>query len=378
MKMKRAPVSSFCGPHKPKGEFAMANMKNGCKERDCIEGGSSTFEKNNYFCGKLMVDRDFRADQLYHSGKQRLHNAWLHGWGTVCGLTVIPHPNCPNLRVVVNPGLAMDCQGREIFVPQPVEVVLESYGRETDGTGAGTEKPENLYICLRYMECETEPVPVFLDECGCSDACAPNRIRETFLIEVFTKEHFGKDELEGYLFDRISSSGETSIVATDKLQALCDGTITIKTLEKTFKSNIIDFGINDTIQLLMDDITSNSAVDTRMEDGRFILTAKNQGDVIILEETGEKPFFSAVKLPAFNTDKGNKIINACPPCSPSHIILAQIKDYKNVDNPGHNFLDPTHSDFKDPAYTMDIFSYRKTLPSVDLLNRLMIYNTFKS
>ncbi len=357
----------------------MADMKNGCKERNCIEGGSSVFERNNYFCGKLMVDRDFRADQHYHMGKQRMHNAYLHGWGTLCGLTVEPHPNCPNLRVTVNPGLAVDCWGREIYVPRPVDVVLESYGREDDGTGTPADKPENLYICLRYMECETEPVPVFLDECGCSEACEPNRIRETFLIDVFTKEHFSEGELDGYLFDRLVSSGEITIDPDTKLRDFCDGTIAIKTLSGTFEKDIYsDYGPNAKLKKLIKDIVDDTTVDAEIKDGRFVLTATKPGDVLILEETGEKPFFSAVKIPAFNTDKGNKIIDSCPECSHSHIVLAVLKGYNKIDDPTRHFLDSTHADFKEPAYTVDNFSFRKTLPGVELLNRLMIYNTFKS
>lgn len=362
----------------------MADMKNGCKERNCIDGGSSAFERNNYFCGKLMVDRDFRADQHYHMGKQRMHNAYLHGWGTVCGLTVEPHPNCPNLRVRVNPGLAVDCWGREIFVSQPVDVVLESYGREEDGTGGtgtGTEKPGELFICLRYMECETEPVPVFLDECGCSEACEPNRIRETFLIDVFTKEHFGEGELEGYLRHRIASAREIDIGPDSKLHDFCDGTVTLKTLTGTFTRDInTDYTSNTKVRKLIKHINDDTAVnvEAKIEDGKVILTAGDPGDVMVLEETGGRPFFSAVKIPAFNTDKGNKIIDACPDCSHYHIVLAVLKNYKNVDNPGRSFLDPTHADFKEPAYTVDNFSFRKTLPGVELLNRMMIYNTYKS
>lgn len=40
-----------------------------------------------FFCGKLMFDRDFWAEQLYHIRKQKLHNTYLHGWGTVCCLS---------------------------------------------------------------------------------------------------------------------------------------------------------------------------------------------------------------------------------------------------------------------------------------------------
>jgi hypothetical protein len=358
--------------------MAKMNINNGCKERSCLEKGISFFERNNYFCGKLMVDRDFRADQLYHMGKQRLQNAYLHGWGTVCGLKVGPHPNCPNLKVIVNPGLAVDCGGREIFVPNNYEVELESYRK--NGNGGNGDKPENLYICLRYMECETELVPVFLDECGCSETCEPNRIRETFVIDVLTGDDFEDGELDGYLFDRIVSTDEVEIdPASDKLKDLFDGTIKIKTQKGIIEKNIDNFGNSDKVNKLLKKINDDTAANVTItfEDGKFIIKAGEPGDVIILEETGEKPFFSGVKIPAFNTDKGNKIIEACPDCKNARIILAEITNYSNVDDDEGSFLDPTHADFKIPAYTIDNFSYRKTLPSVELLNKLMIYNTFK-
>lgn len=353
----------------------MANKKNLCIEKNCLEKGFSIFERNNYFCGKLMVDRDFLADQLYHMGKQRLHSSFLHGWGTVCGLKVDPHPHCPNLRVVLHPGLAVDCWGREIFVPNRFEVELESYKKN----GSNGDKPENLYICLRYMECETEPVPVFLDECGCSETCEPNRIRETFVIDVLTGDDFEEGELDGYKYDRIESTGEIDIGTDAILHDFFDGTITIKTLSQTFSKDIPnDYAASDTVQNLIDDIINDTTVDAKIEDGKFVLTAGNQGDVIILEETGDKPFFSGVKIPAFNTEKGNKIIEACPDCKHARIILAEITNYNNVDDPDRSYLDPTHADFKIPAYLVDNFSYRKTLPSVELLNKLMIYHTFKT
>src|SRR5262245_66006895 len=51
-------------------------------------------------------------------GKDRRHNQYLHGWGTVCGLKVLEHPNpaCRKQYVVVTAGVAVDCCGREILV----------------------------------------------------------------------------------------------------------------------------------------------------------------------------------------------------------------------------------------------------------------------
>jgi len=82
------------------------------------------FCRNNYFTGKLLTERDLTAEQRYSSDKLRLHNLALHGWGVICGLKVRSHPNCPNLRVIVEPGLAVDPCGRFIRVLKDVEIEL--------------------------------------------------------------------------------------------------------------------------------------------------------------------------------------------------------------------------------------------------------------
>ena len=174
-------------------------------------------------------------------------------------------------------------------------------------------------------------------------------------------------------------TGEIDIGTDTILHDFFDGTITIKTLSGTFSKEILnDYGPTAKVKKLIKNINDDTTVNAKIEDGKFVLTAGNQGDIIVLEETGEKPFFSGVKIPAFNTDKGNKIIDACPDCKNTRIILAVIKGYNNVDDNSTNYLDPGSPNFLIPAYTVDNFSYRKVLPSVELLNKLMIYHTFKN
>jgi hypothetical protein len=82
------------------------------------------FCRNNYFTGKLLTERDLNAEQRYLSDKLRLHHLALHGWGVICGLKVRSHPYCPNLRVIVEPGLAIDPCGRFIRVLEEMEIEL--------------------------------------------------------------------------------------------------------------------------------------------------------------------------------------------------------------------------------------------------------------
>src|SRR3954447_21482426 len=86
----------------------------------CVECEIPLLARNHYFSGKFMVERDFTDEQRFLMGKDRRHDQRLHGWGTVCGLKVVEHPQdpCRDRWVVVQPGTAVDCCGREIIIQQ--------------------------------------------------------------------------------------------------------------------------------------------------------------------------------------------------------------------------------------------------------------------
>lgn len=236
------------------------------QRRECLPCDLPPFCRNHYYTGKLLTERDLHDEQRYHRDKLRLHHLALHGSGVVCGLKVKPHPYCPDRRLIVEPGLAIDGCGREIRVLEEVELELpkaseppdemaepcppygkgsvdqdgggkddggkepvdegsleprypppgttpeEAYERraekgEEDDEGCGCddkpwpEKPApcnpeiDLYVCLRYSECDTEFSPAPFDEC-CSgqDGKKPNRICEGFLLELTTDKPEGWDE----------------------------------------------------------------------------------------------------------------------------------------------------------------------------------------
>jgi hypothetical protein len=134
--------------------------------------------RHNYFTGQLLTERDFRAEQDYLTGKHRLHNHFLHAFGTVCGLKVVPHPRpeCRDQYVIIQPGLALDCCGNEIVVQDEVYVELPQ-----TSTDPGAHEARHLLLYLCYKECETEFVPALYSECGCDEkGRKPNRIRESF------------------------------------------------------------------------------------------------------------------------------------------------------------------------------------------------------
>ena len=193
------------------------NTKTTNYKNNCLPCDIPPLTRNNYFTGKLLTERDFKAEQHYSINKMRLHDLGLHGWGVVCGLKIKPHPFCPDLRVVVEPGLAIDACGREIRVPQEVELNLPTLDpssfaiedpcppdpfNQTEETTVEENQPEqyrptlNLYVCLRYSECQTEPTPAPFDECACgSNGTRPNRIVEHYDIQILQKEPAGFEQV---------------------------------------------------------------------------------------------------------------------------------------------------------------------------------------
>lgn len=157
---------------------------------ECLECNLPARERLNYFTGQFLAERDFRDEQNYHIGKHRQHNRYLHGWGTVCGLRVVQHPDpaCRDKFVIIEPGLALDCCGREIIVKEKYYVNLEKHLAPPIGDPAASGR--HLLISLCYKECETEFVPALYSECGCDEnRCEANRIHEGLEVKVRRVDH---------------------------------------------------------------------------------------------------------------------------------------------------------------------------------------------
>lgn len=253
------------------------------------------FKRLNYFYGQMLGAADFRAEQQYFREKLKLHNRCLHGYGVVCGLRVVPEPieqpcapeddarirrlheeivelehklkeataagdveaaqsaralieekqreldrirveDCedgPATRVVVECGIAIDCEGNELVVRRPVGIDLwrelsradrkkvkqgwsggqngskkqEQYEQAAtveergEGTGNGGEGNGGngnggnggngrvaLYVSICYCEQPTDPArPVMADACGATPECNYGRLRDSFKIRVTTE-----------------------------------------------------------------------------------------------------------------------------------------------------------------------------------------------
>ena len=165
----------------------MANTRHRATTHHCPACETRSFTRNNYFTGKLLVERDFNDEQRYYMEKMRLHHQRLHGMGVVCGLRVTQHEReaCRDRYVVLQPGSAIDCCGHDILVAEPETIDLEAFPAVRALRENSDDEKHTLQVCICYRECPTEEIPVLYDECGCEDSrCAPNRILESYSIEV--------------------------------------------------------------------------------------------------------------------------------------------------------------------------------------------------
>jgi hypothetical protein len=194
----------------------------------CVECDIPQLARNNYFTGKLLVERDFTDEQRYLMGKQRRHNQRLHGWGAVCGLKVKPHPTCPDRFVIIEPGMAIDCCGREILVTREeyfdFEAQFLANWQKQYGPNAQPDPsaPHKIQICVSYRECGTEDIPALFDDCNCdATSCQPNRILESYGLDVLIDPKTTGTDGQGIEVDwsctiglanvvRVAVNGETS------------------------------------------------------------------------------------------------------------------------------------------------------------------------
>ena len=108
------------------------------------------FERNRYFYGKLLTVRDFEVEQRYHCTKRELLNRLVHGAGVVCGLGVTASDES---TLIIESGMALDYQGREIIVPEPLFRKLQMLEGQENLPGK-----KDAYLCLTYAEEDVEPV----------------------------------------------------------------------------------------------------------------------------------------------------------------------------------------------------------------------------
>jgi hypothetical protein len=108
------------------------------------------FERNRYFYGKLLTVRDFEVEQRYNCSKRELLNRVLQGAGVVCGFGVSASDDT---TLMIESGLALDYQGREIVLPETIFRKLQMLEGQEELPGK-----QDAYLCVTYHETDIEPV----------------------------------------------------------------------------------------------------------------------------------------------------------------------------------------------------------------------------
>lgn len=203
-------------------------------------------DRTRWFHGQLIGPQEMARDRDYLRSRLQLQNRLFHGQGVVCGLEVGPHPRpeCADSWVVVGPGIAIDCVGRELIMCEPVRFrVVEQEPcapapatppptpppATTDPCDEGEEQPpetpaptdprtRKYVLCLEYCEQEVELVPALVAGGACDGRHREaNRISERAVLAL----HDPCDLAEG-CWPRPGAGGCTGCGADDDPLGCCE------------------------------------------------------------------------------------------------------------------------------------------------------------
>src|SRR5258705_3984219 len=104
---------------------------------------SESLKRLRSFTGQVLTAASFELEQKYFREKLKRHNRALHGFGIVSGLKVIVEGG----EIIVEPGLALDCQGNELVIGNAVVV-----------SPVTCEWP-SVYVQVGFAKKHTDPIP---------------------------------------------------------------------------------------------------------------------------------------------------------------------------------------------------------------------------
>src|SRR5689334_19124378 len=111
--------------------------------------GLSTLVRAKFGPGMLLQHDDLEQLNAYTRELSRLMFRSLFGCGVICGLVVRGEAKCGRLYVTVSAGVALDCCGDPVYVPQAQSIVVDEH--------CDPDVPSPLWIVL----------------CGTAKCCAP-------------------------------------------------------------------------------------------------------------------------------------------------------------------------------------------------------------
>jgi hypothetical protein len=106
--------------------------------------GTSRLVRPRFSPGLLLRDDDLRQAVEYTRELNRLMFRSLFGCGVVCGLDVETAYACGKLTVTVADGVALDCHGDPIHVPDKQQLVFD--------TECASDAPTKLWVVIRHLD----------------------------------------------------------------------------------------------------------------------------------------------------------------------------------------------------------------------------------
>ena len=155
---------------------------------------SQSLKRPLFSSGRLLKTEDLALEQQYVIEKFKRHNRTLHGFGIVSGLKVTLGPG----KVVIDSGLALDCQGNEVVIAT----------RQTLPWQTATESLQTIYLSIRYAEVCGDPEAVL-------EPVEASTSKESFEI-IFTQENSNRGHR--HLRGRWLACGEPHALTIAKLR----------------------------------------------------------------------------------------------------------------------------------------------------------------
>ncbi|MEK3715857.1 tail fiber domain-containing protein [Paenibacillus sp. FSL R7-0333] len=114
----------------------------------------------SYFDGLFLNAEDYKLDQEFHLRLQRLHNRYLHTWGIVCGLKVLPSAKPgESMKVSIAEGLALNLvlvKNGDKYESISQEILIYEGHPDNPVNLSEYNANENIYIWVSYEEVGAE------------------------------------------------------------------------------------------------------------------------------------------------------------------------------------------------------------------------------